>query len=292
MENQMPTFSQTEMLNELATIFLFEADHIVLGSGDSMGTQFIGFEAEDGEYCHMDPTRVSLDRFNIAGSFRSAYDYAYMPSVLNSLGEHEIQNLDVFMQGVPRVGGVSSGGETHKFMTSDGLCQCVTDTVHARWKLEWDSAGAGSHEFTTRELALLANMTDGAVRNALADKTEAGIRAISGTKNPVKISHAEALRWLSSRRGFVPGPKNIAEDALLHERLKNIETASALGSFIKSVAAVAGTTSISFDQLPDWETGTFTFDPREASQLAELLTLDPPTFVGKALEVSMRRPVR
>jgi hypothetical protein len=38
----------------------------------------------------------------------------------------------------------------------------VADAASARWKLEW--IADGTQTFTIRELALLANMTEGAVR--------------------------------------------------------------------------------------------------------------------------------
>lgn len=40
----MARFPKSEMLNELRTIFLFEADHILMGSGPEVAAQFIGFD--------------------------------------------------------------------------------------------------------------------------------------------------------------------------------------------------------------------------------------------------------
>ena len=174
-------------------------------------------------------------------------------------------------------------------MTPDGICQSVADTVHARWKLEWDPVGAGSHEFTPRELALLANMTEGAVRNAMSDKSEFGIRPIPAT-NPVKFSHDEALRWLSARRGFVAGPTSVKDDKLLLESLKKADTTAAFGKMLGKVYSI----STARNNLKDlgfesWCNGTFQFDREVATKLARTLEIDVPTFVGKALEVSIRR---
>jgi hypothetical protein len=69
------------------------------------------------------------------------------------------------MEGLPRIGSVADA-DTHQFMGPDGRCRIVVDVVHARWKLQWDELG---HSLTTRELALLANMSEGAVGNAMAD---------------------------------------------------------------------------------------------------------------------------
>ena len=292
----MARFTKDQMSTELQTIFLFEADHLAMGAGPEMAEQFIGFEAGDeGEYCHRPASAVDLTRFQITGSFERGFDYAFRPSVMNTLGEGEVQDLNVFMLGTPKAGGIDSGGETHDFMAPNGLCQTVADTVFARWKLEWDSPGA--HDFTTRELALLADMTEGAVRNALADKNGNGLRAIPGTKNPVMIEHAEAARWLKGRRGFIPSPDRPGEDRFLTEHLQNIRSTEALGQLIgrrlwDTFGSTVNAPSIlgwSAADIERWQNGNQVFNQDQACKLAAALDLDISLFVGKALEVTLRR---
>jgi len=287
----MDRFAKDQMLNELRTIFLFEADHLLMGAGARSAQEFIGFPTpDDGQYCFAPPNLVDVARFPIARVFSEGYDFAFRPSVTNALDESEIQDLVVFMQGTPRAGGISAGGETHQFMTPDGYCQTVADAALARWKLEWQKAGT----FTTRELALLANMTEGAVRNALADKTENGLKPIPNSK-PVSVEHAEAWRWLSGRRGFIPSPKRPSEDRFLVERLRDISSAESLGRFIadrrtfvslNDAPTALGWTS---EEVQSWCDGSFRFDSERARQLAQAFDLDVPLFLGKALEVSLRR---
>jgi hypothetical protein len=89
---------------ELRTIFLFEADHVLISSGSAKAEAFIGFRTED-EYCHESPTKVDLSLFaGITGSFERGYEYAFNPSLLNTFQEHEIQDLHTFLQGTPRIG--------------------------------------------------------------------------------------------------------------------------------------------------------------------------------------------
>jgi hypothetical protein len=293
----MILFTKEQMLNELRTIFLFEADHIAIGAGLGAAEEFIGFSNDEyGNYCAMKPEIVDLDRFPIACAFEQGYDYAFRPTVLSTLGDpSEVQDLRVFMDGTPKVGGIGCGGETHQFMTPDGFCQTVADAVYARWKLEWED-DAGEH-FTTRELALLANMTEGAIRNALADKSENGLRAIPGSKNPVQIEKAEAARWLQGRRGFIPTPNRPREDRFLKEQLQNAPSAEALGQLIgqcvKRAARTPGDVQAALgwkhEQLDAWVRGENRFDLESAKALAVALDLDVPLFVGKALEVSLRR---
>lgn len=289
----MARFPKSGMLDELRAILLFEADHILLGAGPQAASQFIGFEAEDGEYCNLPAQRVDLTRFSIAGAFDRGYDYAFRPSVMNTLGEHEVQDLIVFMLGTPRAGGLYSGGETHAFMTPDGLCQRVADTVMARWKLEWDTTGAGDHTFTTRELALLADMTEGAVRNALADKSEHGLQAVSGSKNPVLVEHAEAVRWLSGRRGFIASPVHPSSDRFLTEHLRDIRSSDALGILIaqrlQALEVGRNAPKLNQTEIDQWSSGSQKFNEQIARKIAKALGFDVPLFVGKALEVTLRR---
>ncbi len=48
----MTRFTKEEMLSELRTIFLFEADHILLGAGEQAALGFIGIPVpQEGQYC-------------------------------------------------------------------------------------------------------------------------------------------------------------------------------------------------------------------------------------------------
>ena len=292
----MARFTKEEMLTELRTIFLYEADHILMGAGEKPAANFIGIPVpEDGQYCFEAPEKVDLRQFQITDKFVRGYDIAFSPSVMIAFDGSEFQDLVVFMQGTPRAGGVGAGGETHRFMTLDGYCQTVADTAFARWKLEWDESGIGS-TFTTRELALLSNMTEGAVRNAIADKTENGLRAIPGSK-PVSVEHDEALRWLTERRGFIPSPKRPSEDRFLAEHLREVRSPEALGDLVErqfwsafgSPQAAPDALGWTTDETEQWCRGSFEFDESRARQLAQALDFDVPLFVGKALEVSLRR---
>lgn len=287
----MPHFTKDQMLDELRIIFLFEADHIRLGAGGPAAEAFIGFPSD--EYPPEDRTQVDLSKFSITSSFANGYEYAFCPSVLNNLDESEVQDLVAFMHGTPRASGY---GDAHPFMTPAGLCQTVADAVYARWKLEWDNMLENT--FTTRELALLADMTEGAVRNALADKSEAGLRAIPGSRNPVEVEHSEALRWLRGRRSFIPTPESALDDRFLQANLRGVETTTALGNLIRrralDVLRDGKETPIAQDRFAEWVEGRQSFLNLEALQaeallIAERLGFDAATFVGKVHELDLRR---
>jgi hypothetical protein len=290
---QMAGFTKEQMLDELRTIFLFEADHVLISSGPGKAEAFIGFPpGDEHEYVHEAPTKVDLSLFaNITASFERAYEFAFNRSRLNTFGEHEVQDLQAFMEGTPRIGGISSAGEQHRFMTPDGFCRTVADAAFARWKLEW--AGDDSATFTTRELALLANMSEGAVRMAISDKSEGRLKAISGSK-PVAVEFGEAKRWLSGRRGFIPWPERAADDRFLARAIRDADTPKVLARLVHQVAGfepaekLANKLGWSTADVQSWLDGTFAFDTERAGQIAKALQLDVPMFVGKALEVTLR----
>lgn len=261
----MGRFTKDEMLDELRTIFLFEADHVLISSGEAKAKSFIGFHVGDqSEYLNEPPTKVDLSLFSeITESFERGYEFAFNRSRLNSFDLHEVQDLLVFMDGTPRVGGIASGGETHRFMTPDGYCRMVADAAFARWKLEWK--GDESETFTTRELALLANMTEGGVRMAISDKSDNRLKTIPGSK-PVAVEFDEAKRWLSGRRGFMPWPDRPNDDKFLTRAIRDAETPKAFGRLIHQVAnfeapeQLAKKTGWTVEEIKAWIDGTFSFD--------------------------------
>lgn len=292
----MGRFSKDQMLEELKTIFLYEADHVLISAGAARAEAFIGFPVgEAGEYLNEPPKKVDLSLFsNITGSFERGYEFAFNRSRLSSFGEHEVQDLLVFMMGTPQAGGVSSGGETHQFMGPDGLCRMVADACKARSKLE---SNDGSETFTTRELALLANMSEGAVRMATSDKSDSRLRTIPGSK-PVAVEFDEAQRWLSGRRGFSPWPDQPVDDRFLARAFRDAETSKAFGRLVHQVVDFrtpdAAVEKIGWpaEEIQAWLDGSFAFDAARAQHLAQALGLDIPMFVGKALEVSLRAGAR
>ena len=284
----MTRFTKEAMLDELRVVFLFEADHLLLGAGHRMAETFIGLsldDVNDDQYCFASPALVDLSRFCVSDVLDRAYDLAFQPSVLTHFEEHEIQDLNTFILGLPRAGGTSAGGETHAFMESDGLCRTVADLAMARWRLDYSDWGG---EFTTRQLALLANMSEGAVRNAIADKSENGLRTIPNSK-PVAVEAKEAKRWLTGRRGFVPAPERLSNDPVAKQRLGSLQSVQEFGEFIRQCVMALRVDTQETPEIGDWIKGTFTFEAAVAQNLAERFELDVPLFVGKALEVSLRR---
>ena len=299
----MAEFTKSEMLDELRTLFLFNAAYIEVAFGKEAAEALMGFRTptEDAVQCSylwQDASKVDLDRFPISKDFERAYDFVFSPSG-EEIGDIH-GRLQAFMRGIPRDLIPSLYERIERTcLTPDGLCQMVADAAHARWKLEEADgpnglfADASSLTFTTRELGLLANMSEGAVRNALADKSPSGLTAIPGSK-PVKVSRDEARRWLVGRRGFRAAPDRWRDPKTVHGRLAAVRTIDDLRTFLTGYLVRFDDLKIwswpSGDvQVDAWKAGDIPTDRKKIRDFAEAIGLDAPTFVGRVMEAIERR---
>jgi len=286
----MPHFNQDQIHDELKKILLVQADHIANTAHPDIAEQFIGFPLQDNEFYYFEshPAQVDLSRFHATMLLDACYEYAVTPSVLTGHDDSLVQDLQVFVLGMPQA---DVGGEIHPFLTESGVCRTVAQISLARFKLDEGDALNG------RELALLANMTEGAVRNALADKSENGLQAISGTKNPVMIDNDEALRWLTGRRGFIPTPFSLDQDRFVAERVLKSRSTREIGQIVSRLSwprfgtpdDAPAKLEWSSETFQAWCQGTQMFDETKAIQLAEAFGIDVPLFVGKIRETTLRR---
>lgn len=283
-------FSKEQIRDQLRKILLVQADHIANTANALVAEHFAGFALPEGDsyYVETDPNQIDLDRFHATMLLSACYEYAANPSVLTDHDDSLVQDLQSFVLGIPQA---DIGGGIHDFLTERGTCQIIAELSLARFKLD------DGFDLSAREVALLASITDGAVRNALADKSDNGLLPIKGTKNPIMIENNEALRWLQGRRGFVPTPKSLDDDRYVAERILKSVSPSEIGEIISRLSWVRfrspdeayvklGWTKAGFDE---WCSGKQAFDQLEAVQLAEALRIDVPLFVGKVRETTLRR---
>ncbi|TXN65375.1 hypothetical protein FV228_15825 [Methylobacterium sp. WL18] len=325
----MSRFTKAQMRDELREILLYQADHLVCCGTTDAAEAFIGFPPENDEgvyesYWRLDASEVDLARFRISESFDLAYDFTFEPSLIHHIHPVELGSLVAFMNGIPRPMSQDIDNIdpllpmrplSASFMEQDGYCQTVADAAVARWKLEVSGQGT----FTPRELALLANMSEGAVRNAMSDKSESALKPIPGSK-PIQVEHEDALRWLRNRRGYKAIPRRVGDDDTAKSKLEAVRTSSELAQIIdqhfhtfiaghpfqdisRSNFTSADKAHFQINQMPkgiksldwsleelkSWRDGSFRFDQEKALKLAEALGLNVPLFAGKALEVSLRR---
>lgn len=279
-----PPFTLKEMRDELCTILLFKADDIAMTKREDAAASFIGFTSDC--YFKESAEQVSLGPFRISTTMDILFDYAFQVGRADSFDESMLQDAIVFMENIPRVGGRDHEAVGHRFMEPDGFCRTVVDTAGARWKLEDDNGS----ELSVRELALLARMTEGAVRNAIA---AAGIKS-KGAKTYVTL--AFATEWLAGRRGFVP---TTCWNYTSQRAMTDIRHASSIGAFAEilcrrtqaqglSNAELATAAGLTEEQVAEWLGGDPRLDLQAAVAIAGALDLDPALMAGRAVELILR----
>ncbi|MYM41653.1 hypothetical protein [Duganella qianjiadongensis] len=140
-------------------------------------------------------------------------------------------------------------------------------------------------EIELEKLALLANVDERTVRNAISNNILQA-RKIDGT---VFIENASALQWLQGRRGYQP-TRRIAETV---QTLASIQTADELGAFLRERRLMleqngAGLHTISAKnkrQRDEFENGRFYLNITLISPLAKYYQLDIGEFFACILRV-------
>ena len=294
----MAQFTKDQLGTEIASILILQAYQSYLCSGrEAAAWEFLGIVPKEPyeSINEVDPARVDLDRFPIAASVFGCYDYAFHPTGDDRFDPSESSTVADFLAGMPREDFNGMLSAFPNYMGPPSLCADALTVADARSALDGWGEDITS-DLSIRQVALLADMTEGAVRNALAQKGDAGLKAIPKSK-PVRIEVDEARRWLAGRRGFRPTPKEPSDDPILNERLRGFERMAQLADFIERHAvrthgspdALADGLGWPMDELARCGEGTFAFDPERAMALGTAIGADGPTFVGKALELSLRR---
>ncbi len=276
-----PPFIKADMLAELKRVLLVQANQIAHAGSLDFAVAFMGFETGNPlyPYCKDDPGKVDLGRFNATGYLDQAYDFAFQVGQHWRFGDETAQNVDEWVRGANQQ---ASNGEGSPLANPDGMCRRAADTAFGRWKL-----GKG-HDLTVRELALLAAMTEGAVRNSLSRER---IAIQEG-----KVDHAIASAWLGDRRDFVPtreeegGQACWAEGArfILEREAFAVAFSHLLKGFEISPAELATKAQVSEEFVAALAAGRPPTDLAALRRVGEALDLDAPHFVGIAVQAALR----
>ena len=275
-----PSLSDVHL--ELAASLIVQAKHIVLATDSpEKGEAFLGADPEESR-----AESVDLSRFPIAAQLEALHTYAFTPTGDDLYDVNALHGMEHFLTSLPRQ---DWDGSVHGFpgLGHPSAMADVLDAASARAALDGHESD-NTNDLSVRQLALLADMTEGAIRNALSQGGAAGLTAVPGSK-PVRVSLDEARRWLPGRRGFTATPTGPSDDPVMNERLRTFERMEQLTDFINRHA----TRQLGFPNVPEvnsgWLDGTYAFDPSAARNVAEAIGADVPTFVGKAHELALRR---
>ena len=117
-----------------------------------------------------------MSRFSATTYLDQAYDYAFQVGRYWDFGDDTAQDVNEFILGAnPQ----ASDGDPSPLANLEGLCRRVADTAFGRWKM------SKGYDLTVRELALLGQMKEAAVRNSLSKERIAIERG--------EIDHADAV---------------------------------------------------------------------------------------------------
>ncbi len=276
-----PSLSDVHL--ELAATLIVQAKHIVLATDSpEKGEDFLGRDPEDAR-----ADTVDLSRFPVAAEIGALHAYAFAPTGDDLYDVNALHGMAHFLSSLPRE---DWDGSVHGF-PGQGLPSAMSDVLDAacaRAAIDGHEE-VWTQELSPRQLALLADMTEGAVRNAMSQKGAAGLTAIPGAK-PVRVALDEARRWLSGRRGFRATPTGPSDDPVMNERLRGFDRMEQLTDFVSRHAVRRlGATEALGEDAAGWIDGGYVFDVAAAHRVAEAIGADVPTFVGKALELALRR---
>ena len=276
-----PPFTKNEMMAELKRAMLVQANQIAHAGNLSFAVAFMGFEPLNltYPYCEDAAEQVDLSRFSATTYLDQAYDYAFQVGRYWDFGDDTAQDVNEFILGAnPQ----ASDGDPSPLANLEGLCRRVADTAFGRWKM------SKGYDLTVRELALLGQMKEAAVRNSLSKERIAIERG--------EIDHADAVAWLKERRDFVSTRTEESQQVrwMVDSRivLERQPFAEAFGHLLKNseitAAELAKKARVPENFVAELAAGRPSPDLAALRRIGEALDLDAPHFVGIAVQTALR----
>lgn len=184
-------FTIDEVLDELRMVIWCTASQVaLLGKSEvaeavAPSKKGFGFS----EYPYVDVKLIDLETYEITRTTRLAYDFAFQVGQSARFGDCEYCDFRSLVYGSVRT---SWSSEFAPSFREESHLRYVADMMTGRMNLVRGEA------LTIRQLSLLANMTEAAVRSALSAE------GIKTEGRPASLPANVALAWLKGRRGFVP----------------------------------------------------------------------------------------
>ena len=197
-------FTIDEVLQELRLHIWCTASQVALLGCSDLACTMTDADAEFGmnEIPDAHLPKIDLDAFDITRTFKDAYDFAFQINEPGRFGADAWGDVMSLVSGGVRHSW--TGDFSPAFRGESKLCH-VADMVAGRVELLTDGA------LSIRQLALLANMIEPAVRSSLSTE------GIKTEGRPASLPAATALTWLRGRRGFVPTANGRAVQQLVTE---------------------------------------------------------------------------
>lgn len=184
-------FLVDDVLDELRWLIWNTASQVALLGRGNLAEAMIAPDAEFGmnETAEAHLAQIDLATFDITRTVKDAYDFAFQVNDPSRFSGDDWGDLMSLVNGSVRS---AWAGEISPVCQEGSKLRRVADMVQGRVALLLGDA------LSIRQLSLLANMIEPAVRSSLSAE---GIRTEG---RPASLPAATALTWLRGRRGFVP----------------------------------------------------------------------------------------
>ena len=264
-------FLLADALEELRMLIWCTASQVALLGRSDLAEAMIETDTEFGMSESPDLAKINLDAFSATITITEAYDFAFQVNDAGLFSADDWGDLLGIVYGGVRH---SWAGEISPQWHEDSKLRHVGDMVQGRVNLLMGNA------LSIRQLALLANMVEPAVRSSLSAE------GIKTEGRPASLPAATALAWLRGRRGFVPtadgrAVEHLASDvAVLEARpfpaaLKHM--IAMRGNSGKDLAVTAGLDAKFLERLVEGNESNA--GVQDLVRLAKALWLEPQTFV-------------
>lgn len=267
-------FTIEEVLDELRMTIWCSASQLALLGRSDLADAIIGPETNFGmnETPHSYLKNIDLNAFSITRTVKDGYDFAFQVNDPGRFSGDDWGDLTSFVYGCVRRSW--SGDYAPPLMEGSKLVH-MADMVQGRMALMLGDA------LSIRQLALLANMTEAAVRSALSAE------GIKTEGRPASLPAETAKVWLRGRRGFIPTADGEAihdfgsGDAALEAKPFTMALDHMLRGRSQSLAEIAKEANIDVAYLDSLVAG----NPAELTvpslvRLAKVLFADPELFVS------------
>ena len=259
-DNRKLPFKKEEMFVELRALLLIETARIRLLRNPAAAKAFIGFDIkeparhfqqeefleQDGntsspdfpsttshmsdsvrvsnhkaQYDQSDLSQINANGFDAFRVFDMAYDYAFQTGNWMLVEACTVDVIRSLSYGFPQR---DVAGNLSPYYDERSRCRHILEMALARARVEYQDEYDGDIGSTIRELSLLANMSEAAVRNSLSAE------GIKTEGKPARVDSQTALVWLAARRGYIPGRHHRETSETTEQRTDRMFNGVALGN--------------------------------------------------------------
>jgi hypothetical protein len=294
----MRTFTREEMHQELREILSISALNIGVLKSESAAVAYLetSREMDLASSAPLSPNeiaKIDLSKFAATEWLDNAYRMVFEPTSSDDLAwGPDYCYFDWILHAIPSTD------------RDGGTPPCLRNDGKIRWLLEYATVLSraldiacfhSTGSFTVKDMSLLANMSEGAIRNALSSKKDF-LSAGSAPEGGVRIERDVAFRWWAGRRSFRPRPTEIDKHwffemcrEMPHEGLMNLRCRAHWN--VGSVERMAAALNWRASDVENLLAGKVPKSKLRLQEFAKLVRIQPENFLDsiKLLNAWMER---